>query len=292
MNSRILEVPLPDGLMGGRAWGPERAPDLVFLHANGFCGSTYTTVTGALAQEGHAVATLDLRGHGLSRLPADPLSQRSWNTHCADLCAALSVIAPQGCVLAGHSMGGTSALLAAAARPDLVKSLVLFDPVLAPSGFYLYARLPWVFSYWRKHFPMAKGALRRRRDFASRDEAVGGWQGRGAFKSWTGTFLADYARDGLRDRPDGGLTLSCAPEFEASCFAGQQHDPHSALRHRTAPLRVIAAARGSTCAIAGTGAITRAGGTVETWEGTSHFIPMERPAQTIEALSAAVTCAA
>ena len=36
-------------------------------------------------------------------------------------------------VLAGHSMGGTSSLLAAGRAPERVKSLVLFDPVLLDS---------------------------------------------------------------------------------------------------------------------------------------------------------------
>jgi pimeloyl-ACP methyl ester carboxylesterase len=285
---RPFTVDTARGAMAGRAHGPAGPPDLVFLHANGFCGSTYAPLLAPLGAGGARVVSLDLRGHGRTRLPADPDRQRSWHGFRDDVAAALRALAPDGAVLAGHSMGATTAILTAAVPGAQVRGLVLFDPVLAPAAFYLYARMPWVFATWRRHFPMAAAALRRRATFESRADALARWQDRGAFKGWAEGFLEGYAADGLTEADDGGVRLSCAPAFEAACFAGQAHDPHAALRRVGAPIRLLRGGRHSTCSDAGVRAVRAAGGAVERVEGTSHFLPMQAPAVAVTALRAAL----
>jgi pimeloyl-ACP methyl ester carboxylesterase len=277
-----LNVKIGSGTMTGLRWGPldheDEAPALVFFHANGFCASTYRGLLSGLAlATGACVTALDLRGHGRSQLPANPDHQDSWNRHARDIAEVLALIAPNGAVLAGHSMGGTSALLASARVPHLVKGLCLFDPVLAPLGFYLYARLPWVFENWRKNFPMARSAAKRRAVFPSREQAIAAYTGRGAFKSWPAQTVADYCEDGFSDQPDGTVTLSCAPAFEAACFAGQRHNPHAALRIIKWPARLLRGEKGSTTIGLLTKKLERSGIKVETVAGTSHFLPMEKP---------------
>ena len=207
----------------------------------------------------------------------NPNQQDNWNRHAKDISEALAKLAPQGAVLAGHSMGATSALLASARVPHLVKGLCLFDPVLAPATFYLYAKLPWVFDNWRKNFPMARAAGKRRATFASREAAVAAYTGRGAFKSWPIQTLIDYCQDGFRDLPEGGVTLSCAPAFEAACFAGQRHNPLAALRNIGWPARLLRGGRHSTTMALLINKLERSGIAVETVSDTSHFLPMERP---------------
>lgn len=277
-----LSLKISSGVMAGLKWVPtqclEEVPALVFLHANGFCASTYRGLLSGLAEAtGLCIAALDLRGHGRSQLPANPDYQDNWNRHARDISEAVAMLAPEGTVLAGHSMGGTSALLASARMPHLVKGLCLFDPVLAPIGFYLYAKLPWVFENWRKNFPMARSAAKRRAQFASREEALTAYTGRGAFKSWSAQTVSDYCEDGFTDLPDGSVTLSCAPAFEAACFAGQRHNPHAALRAIAWPTRLLRGERGSTTVGLLTQKLQRNGVKVETVPGTSHFLPMERP---------------
>jgi pimeloyl-ACP methyl ester carboxylesterase len=286
-----FEVATPDGAMGGRAWGPAgAAPALVFVHANGFCASTYASLLAPLA-EGMRIIGLDLRGHGRTRLPADPLALTSWTVHRDDVIAALDVLAPRGAVLAGHSMGATTALLTAAARPDLVRGLVLVDPVIAPRPFYWYARAPWTTALWRSRLPIARAASRRRARFDSREQAMAGWRGRGAFRTWGGSFLADYCRDGLRDRSDGGVELACPPAWEAANYAAQRADPWPALCTVAAPLTLWRAEHGSTCSLGAAQAAARRGARVERPSGTSHFLPMERSAEvrrTLDEMLAAV----
>jgi pimeloyl-ACP methyl ester carboxylesterase len=279
-----IATPISGGVMAGLMWSSEaqharqQAPALVFLHANGFCASTYRGLLSGLARDtGQVIVALDLRGHGRSRISDNPNEQDNWYRHSKDICEALAQLAPQGAVLAGHSMGATSALLASAKAPRLVKGLCLFDPVLAPAGFYLYAKLPWVFNNWRKNFPMARSAAKRRAIFPDRDAAVQAYTGRGAFKSWPTQTISDYCDDGFRDLPDGNVKLSCDPAFEAACFAGQRHNPLAALSKIKWPARLLRGGRNSTTVALLTPKLERCGVRVETIADTSHFLPMERP---------------
>ena len=268
--------------MAGLNWATpsqmDQAPALVFFHANGFCASTYRQMLQPVADAiGRPVAAFDLRGHGRTHLPDDPDRQDNWNRFARDIAALLDQIAPQGTVLAGHSMGGTSSLLASALRPDLVKGLCLFDPVLAPAPFYFYAHMPWVFGLWRSQFPLAKAAGRRRAMFPSRQAVLDAYTGRGAFKSWPNEMLADYCEDGFTDMPDGQVRLSCAPAFEAACFAGQRHYPLQAIKALRVPGRLLRGARHSTTVATLIPLLTRSGIQVDTIPETSHFVPMEKP---------------
>jgi pimeloyl-ACP methyl ester carboxylesterase len=277
-----ISVEVSTGTMAGLHFAPagkdQAEPALIFLHANGFCASTYRALLAALVEEmGQAVIGLDLRGHGRTRLPASPDYQDSWNRHSRDIAEAVTRLAPSGTVLAGHSMGGTSALLASRRIPNLVKGLCLFDPVLAPIGFYMYAKLPWVFENWRHHFPMARNAARRRANFATRSDAIVAYTGRGAFKTWPAQTIADYCDDGFTDLADGTVTLSCEPAFEAACFAGQRHNPHAALKKINWPTKLLKGEKGSTTRGLSIAKLARYGIDIQTIAGTSHFLPMERP---------------
>jgi pimeloyl-ACP methyl ester carboxylesterase len=288
VETRLVQT-LADGEMAGLKWATaeqmDQAPALIFFHANGFCASTYRQLLqGVASAVGRPVAAFDLRGHGRTRLPDDPNQQDNWNRFARDIAALLAQLAPEGAVVAGHSMGGTSSLLASALRPDLVKGLCLFDPVLAPTPFYVYAHMPWVFALWRSQFPLAKAAGRRRAVFPNRQAVIDAYSGRGAFKSWPKAMLEDYCEDGFTDLPDGQVRLSCAPAFEAACFAGQRHYPIAALKALKVPGRLLRGARHSTTVATLIPLLTRCGIHVETVPETSHFLPMEKPDACAKAL--------
>lgn len=284
--ARRVAVPLPDGDMAALAFGPERAPEVVFVHANGFNARTYASILRPLG-EGLTVWAVDLRGHGRSTLPAAPRWRRSWGDLRDDLVAMLDRLGAPPLVMAGHSMGGTTSLLAAARRPDRVRGLVLFDPVIMPRPAALYAQTPWASGALWRRMGIVQGALRRRAVFDGKAAAVKAYTGRGAFKTWPLEVLTDYVADGFHERADGRVTLSCAPEWEASNFAAQGADPWRAVRNLRAPIRILRAEHASTCRIGeGAGFVRRAGAevTLETLPDTTHFLPMERPALVREAL--------
>jgi len=250
---------------------PKRPVDLVFVHANGFNAMTYRSLLAPLSGSIRIWAP-DLRGHGLTRLPTEVEGRKGWADHRDDLVALLDAIDGPPVVMAGHSMGGTSSLLAAAERPGRVSRLVLLDPVIWNRAAHLAFHLPFLDRLPRR-IPLFRNALRRRAQFASREVAMAAYRGRGAFKGWPDMMLADYLGDGLIQDGDG-LTLACAPAWEASNYAAQGHDPWRALSRLNRPVRILKAETGSTCSVRTDP--RRPDLAVEVVPGATHFFPMLR----------------
>jgi len=266
---RRFTLTLPDGEMAGIDFGdPDRAIDVIFLHATGFNASTYRQCLG-LASERSRIVALDQRGHGLSTLPSDADGLEDWGPFGDDLLHATEALKlSQPVVLSGHSMGGAVSLHAAAALGDRVKGLVLFDPVI------MSVREPrkWVDA------PLVVGARRRRPRFTSKQAALEAYLGRGAFKTWPPQAVADYVEDGFR--PDGiEVTLTCAPAWEAAIFSvSTLRDPIDSLAKVSVPVSVLKAEHGATCHLDARRHIDPfPERSLVTVPGSSHFLPMERP---------------
>ncbi|MDP1615806.1 alpha/beta fold hydrolase [Phenylobacterium sp.] len=282
---RVRRFPLPSrgGEMAALEFGPaERDLDLIFCHANGFNAQTYRTILAPLATTLRILA-IDLRGHGATTLPTVLENRPGWAEYRDDLLALLPHVASRPVVVAGHSMGATTSLMAAAEDPARIARLVLFDPVLSPDRTEL---APVDLAQW----PLVQGALRRRPVFDSREAALAAYQGRGAFKTWSGEQLADYVAAGFRDLEDGRVELACAPAWEASNFSVYDGQAWAAAQTCPRPVRIFRAEQGSTCRIDDHIENLTATGRyrIETVPGTSHFLPMERPDLVREALAQAV----
>lgn len=263
-----------NGAMAVLHWpGPAKAPLLHFAHATGMNARLYADLLAPLA-EGRTVLASDARGHGHSQLPADPAELTSWNQFADDLNALLDVVAPTGPVLlAGHSMGATVSLLAAAARPDRVAGLLLLDPALLPFDM---ARA--VLAGTPIDHAMADQAERRRGHFPSAAAARTGWHGRGVFKSWPDAALDAYIAGGLL--PDGdGVRLACTPAFEAATFRAVSPHVESALAGLAVPFVLLAGEHGSTVREAELArfAAHKHCRHASRIAGTSHFLPLEVP---------------
>lgn len=249
---RRLTVPIDNrwgaGEMSVLDFGDARRPvDLIFAHANGFNAATYRSLLSPLSASLRILAP-DLRGHGQTRLPTRTEGRRNWHDHRDDLVALLDSLDGPPVALAGHSMGGTSSLLAAAERPERVSRLVLFDPVVMPRAVGRVMALPGFRNLGRR-WPITQGALRRRNQFESQEQALTSWRGRGAFKGWSDMMLADYVSEALVPAEHGGFCLVCTPEWEASNYAAQGHDPWKALQKLDRPVHVLKAATGSVCSL-------------------------------------------
>lgn len=272
---RRLTIPIANrwgaGDMAVMDFGDQNRPvDLVFSHANGFNAATYRSLLAPLSASLRIWAP-DLRGHGLSNLPTFTRPKTSWLDHRDDLLSLLETIDGPPVVLAGHSMGGTASLLAAAERPDRVSSLVLFDPVIWKRSAVLAFNLPFVHRLAGR-IPIAAATLRRRAVFESREQAMAAYRGRGAFKGWPDMVLADYLSDGLTETGEG-FSLTAAPAWEAANYASQAHDPWRAMRRCRDPIRILKAEHGALTHVPG-----RPRGlphvSVEVVAGGGHLFPM------------------
>ena len=255
---------------------PDSPPDVVFLHANGFNAGAYRSVLGPLADRLH-ILEVDQQGHGRSAQRASSEGRRNWTDLRDDLVALLDSLPGGPVVLAGHSLGGAASLFATGMRPDRVKGLAMFDPVLLASetmADILAGRGPDF-----ENGPMVLGARRRQAVFASREAAIDRYRGRGAFKTWPEASLLDYVVDGFRERPDGEVELACAPDWEASNFASHALDPWPVMGQIQVPTVVLRAETGSTCHLLDRSPFPPENQRVrvEITPGTTHFLPIERP---------------
>lgn len=268
----------------GRAHGPI---DLVFLHATGFCAQVYRHLIDRLGPDMRTVA-LDLRGHGHTTLPAHPFRLTGWDVHARDVSAAIRHLRRDGDLppprlIAGHSMGGASALLALGRDPEVARALLLIDPALIPRRINRLMQLPFVPHLMRNRIPIARNAGKRRADFPDRAAVLQSYRGRGAFKTWLPGFLEDYVEGGFVDKPATGVTLRCTPAWEAATFAAHRHDIHGALRSLRVPVRMLAAEHGSISMREPHLLQASAPGlAIEVLPGTTHFIPMEKPELVVE----------
>jgi pimeloyl-ACP methyl ester carboxylesterase len=113
-----------------RVAGDSAAPPMVLLHALGMGSDDWRAVMPRLA-ETHHVFALDMRGHGASDHPG----QYSFELMCRDVISFLDAVAIERCVLIGHSMGGSVAVLVAETIPDRITRLVLEDTPPPKPGF-------------------------------------------------------------------------------------------------------------------------------------------------------------
>lgn len=113
-----------------REWnGQAPGPPLVLLH--GITGSSADWRHVAVHLAGYRLIAFDARGHGESDW--DPEENYAVDMHFADVATALDALAIDECTLAGFSMGGGVAILAAAAMPERVKALAVIDAYPYPS---------------------------------------------------------------------------------------------------------------------------------------------------------------
>ena len=131
-----------DGLrLFEQEWSPEGTPKagVVIVHGYGEHTGRYVHVAEELTQNGYAVSTFDLRGHGRSQ--GDPRTfVRSFDEHLDDLERFLSRVrerhSGRPLFLFGHSMGGTIATLFAIARQPEIRGLLLSGASLKLSDNY------------------------------------------------------------------------------------------------------------------------------------------------------------
>ena len=196
--------------------GDSSLPPLLVSHATGFHARCYQPVADELAERFH-VWGVDHRGHGASTIPADWIVD--WSRFGVDTVRVAETVAPDGGLVGiGHSMGGASLLMAAHARRDLFDRLVLFEPIATPPVTSDLAGID------RRQLPIVQGALRRRRTFPSRADAVANYAEKPPLSLMEPAALQNYVEYGFRDAVDDAghslVELCCEPEYEAEIFMG------------------------------------------------------------------------
>ena len=177
-------------------------------------------------------------------------------------------------------MGATVSMQVAAARPDLVRGLVLIDPVVTPPSYVFRLGVARFFGFSQRLIPIAAMAAKRRMEFPSRAAAVDNYVGKGPFKTWDRDWIEDYVAGGTVPTEDGGVRLSCKRAWEAKTFAVATVNPYRPLRRARCPITLLTRehdappfTRASRDAVMDTRPDIR----LLVLEGATHFLAMEQP---------------
>lgn len=265
-------------------FGPVDVPvKLVFLHANGFNGLAYRSILEGL---GVHIIALDLRGHGFTTLPTDQTFS-TFHAYAKDVVAYLEAHVPGQVIVSGHSLGASTAILAASMAPDKISKIVAFDPIVLP----LYVRAMMATkmgrNYMKKHFPIAKSAGRRRDVFDNKKAVFSRYVGKGPFKEFTDAVVWDYICGGFVREGDH-VRLACRPEWEQYTYVAQCHNLKKAIKMLPTDSRIMITDFVKQGKWIGPMKRARPDLQIEHYPKLDHFFPVINPEISIPALNEAL----
>ena len=252
---------------------------ILFFHATGFNAQTYIQLLEKLNKKFNQdinILALDQRGHGMSSAESIPKKLSSWHPYFEDaieICDQIS--GPLICM--GHSMGAIVAARLTEMRQKKVSKLVMIEPVLAGPYESLRHRVLTKL-HLRNKVPIASGAARRRSKFQDIDDAVNSYIGRGAFTTWDRSWIEDYVLGGTKKIETGEIELTCPPDWESKTFLTSAFDSWKHLKNIKIPSLALGGNINSTFSKQARKAFLklREDWQLENFEGSSHFLPMER----------------
>src|SRR5664279_1404997 len=125
-DTEINVIDRPGGTVAYEVAGD--GPLIVCVPGMGELRSSYRFIAPVLVAAGYRVALTDLRGHGESSASFDDYGDEST---AGDVTALIEKLGGPA-IIVGNSLAGGSAVLVAAARPELVAGLVLVGPFVRP----------------------------------------------------------------------------------------------------------------------------------------------------------------
>jgi pimeloyl-ACP methyl ester carboxylesterase len=265
------------------------SPVIAFSHANGFPAGTYRLIFEIWRAAGYRVIAVDRYGHD----PAYPVTN-NWPRLRDQLLDLVWRESPgQPVHFVGHSLGGYLSLLAAAAKPERARSVVLIDaPVV--SGWRAHSVQMMKVGGLMKRLSPGRVSMRRRWQWPSQEAAWEHFAAKAAFARWQPEVLRDYIACGTEADPEaaapGGVRLRFHRDIETRIYNTLAHNLSAVLKRH--PLRCsvayVAGTRsneGRQAGLAATRAIVRER---MQWIEGSHLFPMEQPAETAAAVLAAL----
>lgn len=201
-------------------WGGDGNEPLVLLHPTGFCAGLFHPVAQRLTDRFHPIG-IDLPAHGASDTPRDR-EGFAFSVYAGLVVSVLDQLGIDRCVLLGESLGGGVGSLVDAARPGIVRHLLLCEGIAFDAD-----RIPAIQRTEDLDGPpdnhMAKAARRRKHLWPDRETVRESYGSRPPLDVLAPEALDAYVRWGFVDRPDGQIELACTPEHEAAQFEVAMH---------------------------------------------------------------------
>jgi pimeloyl-ACP methyl ester carboxylesterase len=194
---------------------------LHFSHANGYPPRAYTPLLEALSGHYHTIA-MPLRPLWPG---TNPQSIKNWFPLADDLIQFLDTDHTSPIIGVGHSVGGTTTLMASLKRPDLFQALVLIDPVFMPPWFARGWHLIHGLGLGRRFHPLVSSAQRRRRSFESAETMFASYRRKSVFRHIDDSALKICIEAMTEPQHDGRVTLIYTSEWEVQIYmTGILHD--------------------------------------------------------------------
>lgn len=194
-------------------------PDAPVMHiaiANGFPPQTYIPLLRPFMED-YRVVCLPPRALWGDQTP--PSEYQNWQTLADDMLAGFDQYELDNVVAVGHSFGAIASLLAVITAPDRFQSLILLDPTILMPNLLDMTRQAWEQGV-ADQIPLVQGAMRRRTDFESVEDAFERFRGKRLFSDWSDDVLRLYVEYGTHPKTDGdGVELTWSPEWEAYYFS-------------------------------------------------------------------------
>jgi pimeloyl-ACP methyl ester carboxylesterase len=185
-------------------------PQLHFAHANSYPAGTYRRYLEVLARH-YAVGALDMAAHD----PRYPVTN-GWTELASQLVDDLLAKYHAPVILVGHSLGGMLCLMAAKARPDLVRCVVMLDSPVVAGWRALAVRLLRNTAFMRRLSP-GRLSARRRNVWPDAQAAYRHFADKPLFAGWAPGVLRDYIDAGLKPHA-GGVQLRFTREAETAVY--------------------------------------------------------------------------
>lgn len=125
MTPRELTIELPQLTLAAQSWGDPALPPLLAVHGWLDNAGSFSALAPLLAERFHVVA-IDLPGHGRSA-HRPPGGWYHYVEYLADLQATAAALGWSRYSLLGHSLGGATASIFAAAQPEAIDRLLLIE---------------------------------------------------------------------------------------------------------------------------------------------------------------------
>jgi pimeloyl-ACP methyl ester carboxylesterase len=264
--------------LGGRGSLLHLAP------ANGFPPATYLPALDPLL-DSFRVVSLPPRAMWPGIGPPPPAD--SWDPLASDLLEGMTRHRLEPVIAVGHSFGAVISLLAAVREPARFRALIMLDPVIFTPA--IYAELESQRRGGEAGFrPLVEGARKRRRAFASGEDAFIYWRERPLFADWSDDAVRRYVRAMLRPDDGGGYTLTWSPVWEGHYYESVHAGTWEALGRLSPslPVLVVAGARSETPLPEAVAMLKERlpAGALRLLEGRGHLFPQSAPRETGELL--------
>lgn len=240
-----------------------------FVHGNGFPSLCYKQLLNELNNR-YDYCYIDQVGHD----PFFPVTD-NWNALVDEVILSIQTQACVPVIAVGHSLGGVLSLLAAIARPDLFKAVILLDSPIIGRVKSSIVRLSKMLGMI-DHITPASRTRERRDHWQSRADALSYLRSKLLFKQFTPTCLDDYIDYGLK-KDDSGYSLRFNREIEYQIYRTIPHALHQHEGELKVPCALIYGDKSNVINRGDLGYMKKHYGVVSYETKGTHMYPMEHP---------------